>query len=160
MYQLKSLTKQNEWNFITHYSYTNIRHWAEREANLDLEAFDQNINMLHRFWKEKCEVKILVAEEDPNVFLGFIVWQHIDDKTCNLWFLAIKETFRSVGLGTLLAGQVEQYEKIRYYFHTHSLKKIMNQLPKKRKKEIRPETQEFFNKLVFRDIFNGFLDLS
>jgi ribosomal protein S18 acetylase RimI-like enzyme len=158
---MKPVTKQSEWNFITNYTYRNIRFWSEHVAKLDVEAFDRNANMLHQFWKDKCECRVLVAKEDPNIFLGFIIWQELSEKEANLWFVGIKEMYRSIGLATtLVEACCADYEKLKYYFHTHSVDKIQNKLNKKRKKPIRPETQAFFDKLYLCDIYNGFVDLT
>ena len=160
MYKLKTVTKPAEWNFITNYTYKSIRCWMENQGRVNREDLDNNINLLHTFWQKECQIKILVASEDENIFLGFIIWQHIDDNNCNLWYVAIKEAFRSVGLGTtMVEACVNSYKKIKYFFHTYNLNKIQNKLPKKRKQPIRPETQEFFDKLYFTSLYGGLCDL-
>jgi len=158
--KLKKVETQAEFNFISNYSYRNIRHFLSQDTKIDLESFDRNFNMLHKFWKEKCHMKIMVASEDHNIFLGFIVWQDTAPSECNLWFVGVKEMYRSAGLATRMVEACLDHDKIKYFFHTHSLSKIQNKLPKKRKKPIRPETQEFFDKLYLSDLFNGFVDLS
>ena len=160
MYKLKKVTKPAEWNFITNYTYKSIRCWMENQGQINKEDLDSNINLLHTFWQKECNIKILVASEDENIFLGFIIWQDMGDDKCNLWYVAVKEAFRSAGLGTcMVEACVAHFKKIKYFFHTHNLNKIQNKLPKKRKQPIRPETQEFFDKLYFTSLYNGLVDL-
>ena len=139
--------EEEDTNFISSSFYHSFRNGAEnQEFSIDLERYNKTFNALFGWLKKNGKIKVAYSKDYPDLILGYVIYQEIDEDRVKVWYCYTKSSVRRQGLAKLLLTFTDDYKYINFSIKTLQFNKLAK---RSREGKLSQWAQELHSKLRY-----------